>query len=187
MKESAMSDELQDLWQSQNPEPIHMSMEEIRRKAVKLQRRVRWRNVREYVSCLAGIVISGRWIWTMSNPIMRAGSAVMVVSMLYVIYQLYRRGASREITGDCLEFHRRELERQRDAVASVWHWYLGPMVPPLLIWTIGSVAYNRAPRHLWFVAAFSVVCAAFFYGVGRLNQRAAGCLQRQIDELDKLR
>ena len=182
-----MSDELQDLWQGQNPEPFRISLEEIRRKAEKLQKRVRWRNLREYVSCLVAIAVCMPWLWKLPNPIMRLGSGVMIVSMLYVIWQLYRRGSSREITGDCLEFHRRELERQRDAVASIWRWYLGPMVPPIVIWTVGSVVYNRSARHLWFVAGFSVICALFFYWVGRLNQRAARCLQRQIEELDSLK
>jgi len=182
-----MSDELQELWQAQNPEPFQMPLEEIRRRAEKLQKRVRWRNGREYISCLVAIVISARWIWTLPNPIMRAGSAVMIVSMLYVMFQLYRRGSSREITGDCLEFHLRELERQRDAVASVWRWYLGPMIPPLLVWTIGSLAYKRSLSHLLFVAGFTAVCGLVFYAVGRLNQRAARCLERQIEELEHFR
>jgi hypothetical protein len=182
-----MSDEFQDMWQGQNPEPFHMPLEVIRARAVKLQRRVKFRNFREYGAAALVLPFCIRWTWTLSNPVMRAGAGMMVICLLYVVYQLYKRGSSREIAGDCLEFHRRELERQRDAVSSVWRWYLGPMVPGLLVMTLGSLYHNNSIRHTWFVWVYLVVCGFFFYLVGKLNQRGARKLQEQIDELDRMR
>jgi len=180
-----MSDDLQDLWQGQNPEPFRMPLEQIRRRAEKLQKRVRWRNMRESIACAVAMVVCFRWMWTLPNPFMRVGAMLVEASMAYVVWQLYRRGSSREITGDCLEFHLRELKRQRDAVASVWRWYLGPMIPGILVMMLGSLYHNTSARHTWFVAIYLPVCGFFFYWVGKLNQRAARKLQRQIEELER--
>ena len=181
------SEDLQEIWQAQIPQPFHMTIEEIHARAQKFQKRVRFRNIRESISCGVAFPLLVWWAFTLPHPIMRVGAAVSASSMLYVTWQLLKRGSSREITGNGLEFHRRELERQRDAVASVWRWYLGPFLPGPLIMTAGSLFWNHGTRHVLFVAGFLIVFTIFFWWVGRLNRRAAQCLQRQIDQLDELR
>lgn len=181
-----MSDEFQDMWQAQNPEPFRMSAAEVAERARRLQRRIRWRNAREYLAAAAVLPVCVFWMWKLPNPIMRAGAGIMAASLLYIIYQLHKRGGSREMTGDCYGYYREELVRQRDAVASVWRWYLGPMIPGLLVMTLGSL-YHSNRRHTWFVWSYLAVCAVFFYFVGKLNERAARKLQQKIEELDRLR
>ena len=88
-----------------------------------------------------------------------------------------------------LEFFKRELERQRDLLQNVGKWYLGPLVPGLVIITIASARSN--PGHLRHFALFLTVYGLFvvflFVYIWKLNHRAARKLQRQIDELDALR
>jgi drug/metabolite transporter (DMT)-like permease len=164
-----------------------MPLEEVHARARKLRRRVRFRNLREYAAAAVAMVVFGLSTRSVPNPVMRIGAGLMIAGMLYVVYQLHKRGSSREITGDCLEYYRRELERQRDAVSSVWRWYLGPMIPGLLVIALGSLHKSRSTGHTWFVLVYLAVCGPAFYGIGKLNQRAGRRLQRQIDELDRWR
>lgn len=182
-----MSDEFQDLWQAQNPEPFHMSLEEIRKKAEKLQKRVRRRNAREYIASFVALGALGAALFSVHDLFRQIGSALLIAGLLYIVYHLRTRGAAREITGDCLEFHRHELERQRDLLTSVWKWYLAPMIPGLLVIGLRALWQNRLGSRFWFGLAYFGGTALLFYAVGRLNQRGARCLQRQIDELDRLR
>jgi len=182
-----MSDDLQNLWQSQQPESFRITLEQVRAQALKLQRRVRFRNIREYLAS-AFIVVLFTWMAiTPADPIRRAGSILIVAGALYIIWHLHKWGSSREVAGNCLEFHRRELERQRDLLSGIWRWYLGPMIPGLLVICVAGLRDRRGAGHTWFVIVYMVVCALFFYGVGWLNQQGARRLQRQIDELDKLK
>jgi hypothetical protein len=87
-----------------------------------------------------------------------------------------------------LDFFRRELERQRDLVGSVWSWYLGPLIPG---WVVLMVALARInPGHLRHFgltfAAFNLFAALVFVLIWRLNLWAARRLQRRIDELNAL-
>jgi hypothetical protein len=183
----------QSVWQSQQEEGIRMSVEDIRRKAGKFHNRVVSRNVREYAAALMVAVFFGFQWWHTPDLLTRAGFALIIVGVAYVVWYLYQQGSARGVPAEMglssgVEFFKRELERQRDLVASVWRWYLGPMMPG---WVVLMVALGRRnPGHVQhfalFFAVFNLVAAAFFVFVGWLNQRAAGKLQRKIDELDAL-
>jgi hypothetical protein len=106
-------------------------------------------------------------------------------------FQLHRRGSAASApaalgltTG--LDFYRKELERQRALLSSVWRWYLGPFIPGLAVITLGAAIANpaRSPHAWTFAGSYAVVVALAFWLVARLNQRAADKLQGQIDELN---
>src|SRR5450432_437693 len=131
-KEDAMENELppenlKNLWQSQKVEHVQMSLEEIRRRAEKFQRRIRNRNLREYSGAIVVLGAFGYYLWKF--PELRLGSALIIAATFYVVYQLHARGAAKAVPaplglGTSLDFHRRELERQRDLIRDVWKWYL---------------------------------------------------------------
>ena len=165
-----------------------MSLNELRRKAEKFQKRIHNRNLREYAASVLVIAAFGYYIWRF--PQLRLGSGLIIAATLYMMYQLHKRGAAKTVPaalglGTCLDFHRRELERQRDLSRDVWKWYLLPFVPGLLAFV--AVPAMQVPPDKWLrTVPFILLCAVVFYGIGRLNQRAARRLQRQIDELDAL-
>jgi Flp pilus assembly protein TadB len=101
------------------------------------------------------------------------------------MWQLHRRARARPLpealAGSLMEFHRAELARQRDALRSVWRWYIGPLVPGLVLFLCGRQIENGS----WQPAAFAIV-ALLLAGVVVLNLHAARRLQRQIDKLDQL-
>ena len=179
-------DNLKSLWQNQSVEPVQMSLEEIRQKAEKFQKRIRYRNLREDVG--AAIAFAGFGYFSWKFPEMRLSFALIAAGTLYVLYQLHTKGAARTVPealalGTCLEFHRRELERQRDLLRGVWKWYLLPLVPGIL--AVLAVSLLHLPPAKW-VRTLPIVVfwAAGFYGIWRLNDRCADKLQRQIDELN---
>ncbi|HMD97065.1 MAG TPA: hypothetical protein VKM93_07005 [Terriglobia bacterium] len=170
-----------------------MSIDEIRRKARKFQQKIGRRNLREYIAALVVVVFFSYTLWHDPDTVTRVGFAMIIAGMLYIVYQLHHRGSARSPAAEMgsaswLEFHRRELERQRDLVGSVWSWYLGPMIPGWVVLTVGLARTN--PGHLQHVgvslAVLNLVAALVFVGIWKLNQRAARRLQRRIDELDAL-
>jgi hypothetical protein len=84
---------------------------------------------------------------------------------------------------NCLQFHRGELERQRDLLQGVWKWYLGPMIPGVILFYLGPVLAQpeRASRALWPFAATVV----FFVLIGELNRHVARKFQARIDALER--
>jgi hypothetical protein len=170
-----------------------MSMEEIRNRSGKFEGTIYWRNAREYVAALVVVVFFGFEFWRVPDVLTRVGYGLMIAGMLYLSWQLHRRGSSRTMPAELglatgLEFFRRELERQRTLVENVWTWYLGPLIPG---WVVLTAAFARTnPGHMRHIGLFSgvlnLIGALSFVAVWKMNQRAARRLQRRIDELDAL-
>lgn len=165
-----------------------MSAPEVRALADKFERTVSRRNRREYVAAAFVVVWFGVWAWFAQSAVIALGCWLVALAALYVVYHLHRHGAARRPGGEqevmsCLEFHRSELVRQRDLLASVWWWYLLPFVPGMLLILLG---YSLARPERWLLVP-GIFAAVTFVGIGLLNQRVAHKLQRRLDDLDDLR
>ena len=84
----------------------------------------------------------------------------MIVGTLFMVYTLHKRGSARTVSAEfelrtCMDFHRKELQRQRDLLRDVWSWYLLPFVPGMLVFRAGlleqALERPNAPhkRALW--------------------------------------
>lgn len=191
MPNEPFSNDLADIWQRQPVEPIKMSADELRQKAKKFQNRIRARNLLEYAAGVYVVLASGSFLLHAGSFPMRLGSILMIAGVLYVTYQIYRKGSAKPLPQQmgltpCLEFHRRELERQRDLLLGVWHWYLAPLVPGLAVTTFAGAfgAKGITPRSAAIAGVYSLAAAALFYFIWNLNQKAALKIQRQINELE---
>ena len=191
--ESPPNNGLKNVWQNQKVEGIRMSAEDIRRKAGKFRKKIFWRNAREYVAALVVVTFFGYQFGHATDTLTRVGLGLTIAGMVSVAWQLYRRGSSRSLPTEMglasgLEFFKRELERQRDLLRSVAKWYLGPLIPGLLVILVGTARAN--PRHLPYIGLFFAgYCLLVVFGfvlIWKLNQQGAGKLQRRIDELDAL-
>jgi len=191
MPEEQLPDNLRNLWQSQNVDHTPMSLEQIREKARDYQRKVRWRNAREYAAIVAISVFFGSTIFRVPLAWMRVGASLCILGGWYVAYQIYRRARSRTAPTDlapanCMEFYRGELVRQRDFLQGIWRWYLGPLIPGLA-WIVvaAGVANPGHVPHVWrFLGGYALAIAIAFFLIARMNLNAAGKLQNQIEELD---
>jgi len=193
MPDTLPPDDLQQMWQTQPVEVTTMSIDEIRRKAGRFEHRIWWRNAREYAAMVLVMVCFGYYLYKFPHPAERAGSMLVIAGTLYIGWQLHKRASVRSApveTGftTCLEFHVRELERQRDALNSLWRWYLGPMIPGLVVFVAALTVSGRAPERQQpaLIALWLAIFAASFWGVWKMNQRAARKLQRRIDELNAM-
>lgn len=182
------------IWQSQHVEPVSMSIEEIRSKAAKFEGTIQRRNLRETIVAVALIPVFGLFLRWFPTPVERAGSCLTIAGLLYLIYRMNGMAAAKRTPSGggfetCVAFHRRELARQRDLLRSVWLWYLGPLVPGILVFNLGVLGKKISPEHpaqWWRAAPFVILMVAWFWVVIWINRRAAQGLQRRIDELDRV-
>jgi hypothetical protein len=188
------NDDICKIWQTQGPAPAPPPLEELRKKAGKFRSRIARRNFREYLVSALLLPYFGYCAWTARFPMMtRAGNGLMMAGLVYMMYQLHKRASASAAPGDmgwktCVAFHRAELERQRDALGGVWKWYLGPLVPGLAtIAAAGCVAaFRRSTLAGMLTLLLSGAIALGMVWLGRLNQKAAVKIQKQIDALDAL-
>jgi Flp pilus assembly protein TadB len=186
-----------DIWQSQNVEVPQMSLDELRSKASRFERRIWWRNAREYAGVVAVMALFAFDIYKFPSPLMRAGSALVIAGAIYVAWQLHQRAAAQETPAggafaNCLDFHIQQLRRQSDALSTVWRWYLGLLVPGLALFVAGSFlsAASRAHAGLAAVPATALglgIIVFCFLLLWKLNQSAARRLEGRIAELESQR
>jgi hypothetical protein len=182
-----MPDDMRDLWRQQDVEPISFTVEEIRGKARRLRSRVRWRNLREYAVGAVLIGVQGWGAWTHRGG-MRIADILLLAGMACVMYQLHRRASPGALRADSglrgsVDSYRRELERQRDALDSVWLWYELPFAPGLAAVFVTTAA-RRGVDAAYFAGLALVI--AVFVAVWSLNHFAARRLDAQIRELEHL-
>ena len=178
----------QRLWQDQPVEGITMSVETIRKRAAKFERKILWRNVREYVAALIAAAPLGYFLVTAKDVFARVTFGLFIAGLLWMVVQLHRKGSVMTMpaglgTLTSLQFYRTQLERQREAVDTVWSWYLAPLIPGFLVYTVWSAIRSPHPATWVGLAVMDVVIAGVFYVIWKMNARAARCLQRMIDEL----
>jgi multisubunit Na+/H+ antiporter MnhG subunit len=171
-----------------------MSLDDLRYKMHKFERKIAWRNRREYIAGVIVVMVFSFYLWRFPTLFLRIGSCLTIAGALYMMYQLHRKGSVRPAPAEmglhsCIEFQRRELEHQRDALRSVFSG-LCIFIFGLFQSTMRLVRATGQPGHTGIVLVlFGVICAimlAVFFAVWRLNQWAANRLQAQIDELDAM-
>ena len=186
-----MSDDMRNLWQAQGSGAAPLTLEELRAKAVKFNTRIARRNLREYAAVVVVVLWYGYGVWRAPALLMRVGDALVVAGAIYLAFELHRRAAASRTPGalawqSCVDFHRAELVRQRDALSSVWKWYIGPLVPGLAVLLApGCVTAFRhsVPTGLLSLTPVGVVALVLWLVVW-VNKKAASKLQRQIDALE---
>jgi hypothetical protein len=188
---SCEDNNMKQVWQNQPTEGVRMSIAEVHAKASTFQRKIRDRNLREYGAAGIVVVFFGFRFFQTPDPFIRAGMALIIAGMCYLTWQLHMRGSSRELPKEAglssfIDFQRCQLIRQRDMLTHIWSWYLGPLLPGMivLLFGVGHAAADRVP-HIWLLMAIYLgVIVAVFGAIAWFNKRAARSLQRQIDELD---
>jgi len=180
-------DDFRNLWQNQEADEMKISITELRAKAAKFQNRIQRRNLREQLACLFVIIAFGWMFFKSPAAVPRIGFGLIVVGAIYVAWHLWAKGTPNALPSDigsanCVEFYRRELEKQRDLLQDIWKWYLGPLIPGMAILVIGGIL-DAPPERRWFPSGYAVFCIALFWGIGQFNFRAARRLTQQMEEL----
>jgi hypothetical protein len=187
--------DLKTLWRDQKTEET-VTLENIHQRAMAFQKRIWWGNTVEYVASAVVVAIFGWYVWVLPGWMMKLGSALVIVAVFYIVWQLHRRGGARKLPDSpalsLVDFHRRELARRRDVLKGAWQWYILPAVPGMTLMMMGRWYQFHVPGrpldldHL--IIVLSIVIVALVLGMVRLiHVIGAARLQRRIDELDKLR
>jgi uncharacterized membrane protein YhaH (DUF805 family) len=181
--------DFQALWQSQSAGEdagSAIALDEIRKMSQRLEHKVGRRNRREYVAAAIVVAAFGWQMFTLPTLLLRIGAGMSIVAAIAVAYMIHLWGTARTLPSDlgltsALEFHRVELERQRDLLRSVWWWYLLPFTPGVLVLEVGQALAR--PERTSRIIALSVVMFLLAVGIYALNWRAAARIQRRIDRL----
>lgn len=166
-------------------------LDEVRKGADKFYRYIRWRNLIEYVACAIVVGGFGTYVFTLPHILQKIGSVLVILAVFYVAWQLHRRASAvpPEAAGTMplLLFARTQLLRQRDALRSIFGWYIAPFLPGMAVFMTGTLLEKRSGDGLGPIDAVgSAVMLAAFAGIWWLNQLGARRLQRHIDEIDAL-
>lgn len=178
------------LWMHQDVNSPPLSLEQLRERSNWLEKKIRQRNLVEYIAAAIVIPIFTGYAIFLSEPMVRLGSVMIIVGVLYVMWELYRRASPAKLDPSAtathvLAFHRAELLRQQRALEGVWLWYIGPMVPGLLVFVLGPM-FMHGPHDWVNMCTTFASFAAFFAGVYWLNWRVARQIRREIERLDAL-
>jgi hypothetical protein len=166
-------------------------LEAVRKGADKFYRYVKWRNLVEYGACVIVVGGFGSYIFTLPHVLQKIGSVLVILAVFYIAWQLHRRASAvpPEAAGTMplLLFARAQMVRQREALRSIFGWYIAPFLPGLAVFMTGTLLEKRAGVGLGPIDAIgSAVMLAVFAAVWWLNQLGARRLQRHIDEIDAL-
>jgi hypothetical protein len=179
-------------WQSSVPAAEAAPLAVVRAGADKFYRKIRLRNLIEYAACVFVVFAFGRYVFTLPQILQKVGSGWVVLATFYAAWQLHRRGSavSPATAGQMpiFDFLRAQLVRQRDALKSIFWWYILPFLPGLVMLLIGDgmtpEPANAAP--VWARWLSLAVIIGIVVGIWWLNQVGARKLQRHIAEIDAL-
>ena len=193
--ESSPSD-TRSVWQNQRTEGIRMSIQEVRRKAEKFEKKVFWENALNYFVGLIGAAFMAYclvWDRYPKDMLIRLGLSLTVAGVLYVLWRIHKRSPSRRVPAElgvvsCLDYYRKELENRRDHYLSFWK-DIGPAIPGVVILLVAKARIH--PSHLqhpeWVLAGVATVSALVVWLFWRQSTLCARKLQHEIDALDALR
>ncbi len=194
---SSRNDPLKAAWLSQPVETTQMSVLALTTAATRFERKIRRRNLIEYVAgafvfiAFGGLAIFGHQGW-----IVRSGEALGVAGVAFVLWQLHLRGRPGRAPEagspeTLLAFQHAEFIRQRDALKTVPIWYLLPLVPGALVILLGRWLQDHNPRitlaedHGRIVIG-GVIMVLLLAIVWLLNALGAARLDREIDKIERL-
>ena len=166
-----------------------MSADVLRKRSGKFQRIIWWRNFREYVGAAVGIFLFSRFLIQPRGTLFRIAFVLFIAGMVWIVIQLRRKASARSMPAaignlTCIEFFRTEMERQRDVLKNVWPWYLAPLVPGFVVYTVAFVIAVPRPMGWAGIALLDALIATLFVAIWKWNLRSAQCLQRKIDDLN---
>lgn len=186
-----MNEPIANLWAAQHRDAAPPDAETLSRAEARLRRRIFRRDAIEYAAGLLGAGMFVNFGLQTSDWGVRIGCAAVVLGMIVVLANLWRRRppAPEALAEPILAFHRLQLVQQRDALASVWRWYLGPLLPGMALFLLAVVRESAGHVPLSSAVAGGAVAAGIvaglFWGIHRLNLRAARSLDARIEALDR--
>ena len=187
-------DQIRALWTAQPVEPFTLSVDQVRKRTGQFQARIHQRNITEYLAALLVIGVFGWMAWLIPVFTVKAGTILIILGAFYVCWKLHKiagreAGQQADNAARLLDHYRSELMRQRDALASVWRWYLAPFVPGAVLFVAGvTFSPDTGMPFLAGLTTFVIsmaIMGGVFAGVIWLNDRAVKQLDAESAELNR--
>ena len=187
--------ELQALWQRVPTTPVVISPLEMRTKIEGFRGHIRRRNVKELITWLiAGVPLCwiGSWpislLWHVSCAVLLLGCAFAAVSLFRRSGPLVRDAPP---AAALVQFHRAQLEHERDMLRGMWRWYVLPVMPgiALVAYAAGRFIWPRLPHMTVILGGCCLFLAAALVTLWTIVVQLtwAARLQRRIEDLDRYR
>lgn len=186
-----MSDPFVDLWKEQPVVSAVINADVLKNLSKSLRRRLLVRDAIEQTAGLLAMLIFIDIAWLSGDPIVCIAVAIQACGILAVMHNLWRRQRVPPAlyAETSLAFHLALLTRHRDAVGSVWRWYLAPLLPGVIAFSLALAHVTaREAGRFWLLPIMAIIMlvpgALIFVGVDWMNRRAARCLDREIALLE---
>jgi hypothetical protein len=187
-----MTDPIAGLWAQQHQDATPPSAADLARAGARLRRRILVRDLTEYIAGLVGVGAFLNIAVQTPDWGVRIACAAIILGTGLVMRNLWRRrptALDAAFGAPGIAFHRAQLVAQRDMLASVWRWYLGPLVPGMVLFVLATTRASAEHMPLWTAIVGGGIAAAVvsvvFWAIHRLNLAAARRLQKIIDALDR--
>ncbi len=186
-------DPVKQAWQASVEIAGALPLEDVRKRADKLYRVVKWRNRAEYAGCAIVVVLCIYRLFTAPTVLHAVSWILLVAAFLYMPWQLHRRASavSPDAAGTMpiYAFLRDQLVRQREAFRSFVGWYVLPWLPGVvLLWAANGLdpETEAAGPPIWvrWLAIFGTV--GFIWFQWWIHHYAARKIQHRIDEIEAL-
>jgi hypothetical protein len=178
------------LWQAQALDAPRISLAFVRQQSDSLRRWTRMRNAINYIPYIAIVpfVVWRAWFIFSAMPLFAVGLLWTLASGLLLMVRWHKRAASQEQPEDlgvldALKFHRRQLERQRDARRDRWRRW--PAIPGILMMFVG-LAVDVTPTPWKALGLLAVFIALVLSVATVVEERIARRIQKEIDALESL-
>jgi hypothetical protein len=180
------------LWQAQALDAPRISLSFVRHQSDALRRRTRMINAGNYIAGGAGLAFlawRGMQFFNV-NPLLSTALALWIAAGLIGLILMRKRVASQEQPAEfgvlyALKFHRRQLERQRDARRGGWQWTPLLFVPGHVLYFV-DLFIEFTP--IWWkgIILNAVVIVFGTWTAIAMTGRSARRIQQEIDALDSL-
>jgi len=182
-------DEIQTLWKQQSIQPLEVDMTELKKKADGFVRKIRIRNVLEWLAAsFVAVFFVGLAVTRPEFPVItKVDSLLIAAAALYVGVRLTLDGRVGRLPDPAqntvvyVQAYRDRLLDQAQLLRAVPYWYLAPFVPGFMAFYFGFL--ELAPNAWPALVLMFVLNMALFVGIAWLNRRAARTLTAQADEL----
>lgn len=167
-----------------------IATDEVGRREARLATRVRRRNAIEYVAAaVVGAIFLGFASGLLpledgtAGLVARIGSGVLVAGIIVVAMQLHWRGGAVAVRQrePSIGHYIGELRRQRDALRTMWMWYVLPLAPGFVLFYYGLGLAQAMDMTVVVIQA--IATATVLWLVVRANRQAADCMEDEIREM----
>jgi hypothetical protein len=175
-------------WRSQDVEAPQLSIDYLQNRMLEHRTQRRNRTVLEYLLGVAAASLCAWFAVAIDSVLFRVGALVMLVGVLYSLYEWWHRKAvwSTTVEGsatDGLTFYKNELARLRDLHRDLWKVYLPAAVPGailLLVW----ILIERPEVGVGSKIVLAIAVGFWITVSVRHESREADRYQRELDALE---